>query len=45
MTAGRDAPARFLFTGTVELFEEAGFGRGRRLGTHAWIMSKEVGSK
>lgn len=41
-TAGRDAPGRFLFTGTVELFEELGFARGRPLGTHAWLVSRVV---
>jgi GNAT superfamily N-acetyltransferase len=45
VTAGRDAPGRFLFTGTVELFEEFGFARGRQLGTHAWIVSRVVGPR
>lgn len=41
-TAGRDAPARFLFSATVELFEDFGFSRGRQVGKHAWIVSKVV---
>ncbi|QKV78807.1 GNAT family N-acetyltransferase [Amycolatopsis sp. Hca4] len=45
VTDGRDAPGRFLFTGTVELFEDFGFARGRQLGTHAWIVSRLVGSE
>ncbi|MFF1613838.1 GNAT family N-acetyltransferase [Amycolatopsis sp. NPDC058278] len=45
VTAGRDAPARFLFTATVELFEEFGFARGRQVGGHAWIMSRVVGPR
>jgi ribosomal protein S18 acetylase RimI-like enzyme len=42
VTAGRDAPGRFLFSATVELFEEYGFTRGRQVGKHAWIVSKQV---
>ncbi|WIY06503.1 GNAT family N-acetyltransferase [Amycolatopsis mongoliensis] len=42
VTAGRDAPGRFLFSATVELFEEFGFERVRRVGTHAWIVSRVV---
>ncbi len=42
VTAGRDAPGRFLFSATVELFEQYGFARGRQVGKHAWIMSREV---
>ncbi|OXM59834.1 GNAT family N-acetyltransferase [Amycolatopsis vastitatis] len=42
VTAGRDAPARFLFSATVELFEELGFARGRQVGGHAWIVSRVV---
>ena len=41
-TAGREAQDRFLFSGTVELFEENGFGRGRQVGKHAWIVSREI---
>jgi GNAT superfamily N-acetyltransferase len=41
-TAGRDAQDRFLFTATVELFEDLGFARVRQVGKHAWIVSREV---
>ena len=40
VTAGREAPGRFLFSGTVELFEEYGFTRVRQVGKHAWIVSR-----
>jgi len=40
---GREAQGRFLFSATVELFEQYGFKRGRQFGTHAWIVSREVG--
>jgi GNAT superfamily N-acetyltransferase len=42
-TADRQAQGRFLFSATVELFEEYGFARGRQVGKHAWIVSREVG--
>jgi ribosomal protein S18 acetylase RimI-like enzyme len=42
VTAGRRAPGRFLFSATVELFEQYGFRRGRLVGKHAWIVSKVV---
>ncbi len=42
VTVGRDAPGRFLFSATVELFEQYGFTRGRQVGKHAWIMSRVV---
>ena len=42
MTAGRDAPGRFLFSATVELLEQYGFVRCRQVGKHAWIVSKVV---
>ncbi|HEY1346018.1 MAG TPA: GNAT family N-acetyltransferase [Streptosporangiaceae bacterium] len=42
VTAGREAPGRFLFSATVELFEEHGFSRGRQVGKHAWIVSRQV---
>ena len=42
VTAGRDAPGRFLFSATVELFEQYGFTRGRQVGKHAWIVSRVV---
>jgi len=41
-TTGRTAQDRFLFSGTVELFEELGFARGRHVGKHAWVVSREV---
>lgn len=41
-TAGREAQARFLFSGTVELFEELGFERIRQVGKHAWILGRTV---
>jgi GNAT superfamily N-acetyltransferase len=42
VTVGRDAPGRFLFSATVELFEQYGFTRGRQVGKHARIMSRVV---
>jgi ribosomal protein S18 acetylase RimI-like enzyme len=42
VTVGRDAQGRFLFSATVELFEQYGFTRGRQVGKHAWIVSKIV---
>lgn len=42
VTAGREAPGRFLFSTTVELFEQYGFTRGRQVGKHAWVVSKVV---
>ncbi|GIH02375.1 hypothetical protein Rhe02_04420 [Rhizocola hellebori] len=42
VTDGREAPGRFLFSATVELFEQFGFARGRQVGKHAWIVSKKV---
>ncbi len=42
VTDGREAQGRFLFSATVELFDQYGFSRGRQVGKHAWIMSKEV---
>ena len=41
-TSGREAQDRFLFSATVELFEELGFARGRRVGKHAWIVSRQI---
>ncbi|HWG25412.1 GNAT family N-acetyltransferase [Actinospica sp.] len=43
VTAGRDAPGRFLFSASVELFEDHGFARVRQVGKHAWIVGKTVG--
>lgn len=42
VTAGREAQGRFLFSATVELFEEYGFARARQVGKHAWIVSRTV---
>ena len=41
-TAGREAQGRFLFSATVELFEQYGFARGRQVGKHAWIVSRDI---
>jgi GNAT superfamily N-acetyltransferase len=41
-TVGRVAQSRFLFSATVELFEEHGFARGRQVGKHAWIVSRDI---
>jgi GNAT superfamily N-acetyltransferase len=41
-TAGREAQDRFLFSATVELFEQYGFARGRQVGKHAWIVSRDI---
>jgi|SRR5215469_1606097 len=42
VTVGREAPGRFLFSATVELFEQYGFSRIRQVGKHAWIVSKQI---
>lgn len=42
VTAGRQAQGRFLFSGTVELFEDHGFERVRQVGKHAWIVSRRL---
>jgi GNAT superfamily N-acetyltransferase len=42
VTAGREAPGRFLFSATVELFERLGFSRRRQVRKHAWIVSRQV---
>jgi len=42
VTANRDAQGRFLFSATVELFEDHGFARVRRVGKHAWIVSRTL---
>jgi ribosomal protein S18 acetylase RimI-like enzyme len=42
VTAGREAQGRFLFSATVELFEQYGFARRRQVGKHAWIVSRQV---
>ena len=42
VTAERIAHGRFLYTATVELFEDFGFTRQRQVGKHAWIVTKHV---
>jgi GNAT superfamily N-acetyltransferase len=42
VTAGREAHGRFLFSATVELFHQFGFARGRQVGKHAWIVSRDI---
>ena len=42
VTTGREAAGRFLFSATVELFEDLGFTRRRQVGKHAWIVSRTV---
>ncbi len=42
VTTGREAHGRFLYSATVELFEQFGFARVRQVGKHAWIVSKIV---
>ena len=39
---GRQAQGRFLFSATVELFEDLGFERVRQVGKHAWIVHQVV---
>jgi GNAT superfamily N-acetyltransferase len=41
-TTGRKAEGRFLFSGSVELFEEFGFARIRQVGKHAWIVNRMI---
>lgn len=41
-TTGRQAQGRFLFSATVELFEQFGFERDRQVGKHAWILSRTI---
>jgi GNAT superfamily N-acetyltransferase len=42
VTEGREAQGRFLFSATVELFEQHGFARVRQVGKHAWIVSRSL---
>lgn len=42
VTAGRDAPGRFLFEMSVELYEDYGFQRVRQIGKHRWIVSRVI---
>ena len=39
---GRKVSSSFLFSATVELFEQAGFTRTRQLGKNAWLVTKVV---
>lgn len=41
-TSGREAQDRFLFSATVELFEDYDFSRVRQVGKHAWIVSRTI---
>jgi len=41
-TSGREVQGRFLFTGSVALFEQHGFARQRQVGKHAWIVRRQV---
>ncbi len=42
VTDGREAHGRFLFSATVELFEDLGFTRIRQVGKHAWIVHRTL---
>ncbi|MFN2522540.1 MAG: hypothetical protein ABR614_04420, partial [Mycobacteriales bacterium] len=42
VTIDRATQDRFLFSASVELFEDYGFTRVRQVGNHAWIVSKTV---
>jgi GNAT superfamily N-acetyltransferase len=42
VTVGREAQGRFLFSTTVELFEQYGFSCVRQVGKHAWIVTKHI---
>ncbi len=42
VTADRTAHGRFLFSATVELFEDHAFERVRQVGKHAWIVSRTL---
>lgn len=42
VTDGREAQGRFLFSATVEVYEDLGFHRGRKIGKHAWIVSRTL---
>jgi GNAT superfamily N-acetyltransferase len=39
---GRSVSASFLHNATVQMFEEHGFERARRLGKHHWVVTKVV---
>lgn len=42
VTDGREAKGRFLFSATVEVYEDLGFHRVRKIGKHAWIVSRTL---
>jgi len=42
VTDGREAQGRFLFSATVEVYDDLGFDRVRQVGKHAWIVSRTV---
>jgi GNAT superfamily N-acetyltransferase len=42
VTTGRTAHGRFLYSATVELFEQFDFSRVRQVGKHAWIVGRTV---
>ena len=42
VTAGRQAQGHFLFSASVEPFAKYGFTRGRQVGRHARIVSREI---
>ena len=44
VTVGRVAVGRFLYSATVELFEDFGFARQRQVGKHAWVVSRTIDS-
>lgn len=39
---GRKTSGSFLFNGTVEMFEKAGFTRQRKIAMHRWVMVRDV---
>ena len=39
---GRKTSGSFLFNGTVEMFEKAGFSCDRQIATHRWVMVRDV---
>ena len=45
VTDGRQAQPRFLFSATVELFDDLGFTRVRQVGKHAWIVNRELAGR
>jgi hypothetical protein len=42
-TDGRKVSGSFLHNGTVAMFERHGFTRGRQIGKHRWVVSRQVG--